>query len=97
MKQFLLLYKGPATPPDASHDGWPQWFGKLGEKLVDRGVPMAHGCSLSHDGLTANWATPLNGYTIIQAEEREEALRLVHDHPYLALGQEYTVEMFDLG
>ncbi len=58
---------------------------------------MAHGCSLRHDGLTANWATPLNGYTIIQAEEREEALRLLRDHPYLSLGTEYTVELFDIG
>jgi hypothetical protein len=39
----------------------------------------------------------LNGYSIIQAEERGEALRLLHDHPYLSLGQEYTVEMFDIG
>jgi hypothetical protein len=23
MKRFLLLYKGPPTPPDASHEGWP--------------------------------------------------------------------------
>lgn len=58
---------------------------------------MTHGCSLRHDGLTANGGTPLNGYTIIQAEEREEALRLLQDHPYLSLGDEYTVEMFDLG
>jgi len=47
MKKFLLLYKGPATPPDASHDGWPQWFNKLEDKLVDRGLPMAHGRSFS--------------------------------------------------
>jgi len=26
MKQFLLLYHGPATPPGASHKGWPGWF-----------------------------------------------------------------------
>lgn len=97
MKQFLLLYKGPATPPDASHDGWPQWFGKLGEKLVNRGAPLARGCSLRYDGSTTNELTPLNGYSIIQAEEREEALRLVRDHPYLSLGPEYAVEVFDLG
>jgi len=97
MKQFLLLYKGPATPPEASHEGWPQWFQKLGEHFVDRGGPMSHGYSLHGDGSTDNRATPLNGYSIIQAAEKEEALRLLQDHPYLSFGNEYTVEMFDLG
>jgi hypothetical protein len=97
MKTFLVVYKGPETAPDASHEGWPQWFQRLGEHLVDRGAPLAHGCSLHHDGSTGNQATPLNGYSLIQAEEREEALRLLSDHPYLSLGQEYTVEMFDIG
>jgi hypothetical protein len=26
MCKFMLLYVGPATPPDASHEGWPDWF-----------------------------------------------------------------------
>jgi hypothetical protein len=45
--------------------------------------PVTRYIAQGHDGLTANWATPLNGHTIIQAEEREEALRLLRDHPYL--------------
>ncbi|HEX6551460.1 MAG TPA: YciI family protein [Ktedonobacteraceae bacterium] len=97
MKKFLLLYKGPATPPEASHEGWQQWFHKLGDNLVDRGSPMAYGRSLRGDGSTSDSATSLNGYSIIQAEERDEALRLLRDHPYLSLGNEYTVEIFDLG
>ncbi len=97
IKKFLLLYKGPATPPDASHEGWLQWFNKLGDKLVDRGLPIAHGRFLRGDGSTGDSATGLNGYSIIQAEDMGEALRLLHDHPYLSLGNEYTVEIFDLG
>ena len=34
MNRFLVLYVGPATPPDASHEGWPEWFAGLGERLV---------------------------------------------------------------
>jgi hypothetical protein len=33
MNRFLVLYVGPATPPDASHEGWPEWFAKLGDRL----------------------------------------------------------------
>ena len=97
MKKFLLLYQGPATAPDASHEGWPEWFHKLGEKLVDKGSPLTHGRSLRADGSTGDSTTSLNGYSIIQAEDRGEALGLLHDHPYLSLGKEYTVEIFDLG
>ena len=97
MQKFLLLYQGPATPPDASHEGWPQWFHQLGDHLVDRGLPMAQGLSLRGDGSTADSAMSLNGYSIIQAADRGEALRLLHDHPYLSLGHAYTVEVFALG
>ncbi|GCF09628.1 hypothetical protein [Dictyobacter arantiisoli] len=97
MNKFLLLYKGPATSPDASHDGWPQWFTGLGEHLLDVGSPMKQGYTLHGDGSADESATPLNGYSIIQAEERAEAFRLVQSHPYLSLGDEYTVEIFALG
>ena len=97
MQKFLLLYQGPATPPGASHEGWPQWFHQLGDHLVDRGLPMAQGLSLRGDGSTADSAISLNGYSIIQAADRGEALRLLHDHPYLSLGNAYSVEIFDLG
>ena len=97
MKKFLVLYQGPATPLDASHEGWPEWFHKLGDHLVDRGLPMAHGHSLRGDGSTGDSRASLNGYSIIQAADMGEALRLLHDHPYLSLGNEYTLEIFDLG
>jgi len=97
MKRFIVLYKGPVTAPEASHEGWPQWFGQLGEKLVDRGAPLTHGCSLHGDGSTNESVTGLNGYSLIQAEDRDEALHLLHSHPYLSLGNDYTVEMFDAG
>jgi hypothetical protein len=46
MNCYLLLYKGPATPPGVSHEGWPEWFAQAGEAVVDRGSPMVNGCSI---------------------------------------------------
>jgi hypothetical protein len=40
MKRFLLLYSGPPAPPDATHEGWREWFAKIGDALVDLGSPM---------------------------------------------------------
>jgi hypothetical protein len=55
-----------------------------------------HGVVLHADGSTSDEAARLNGYSIIQAEGRSEALELVRDHLLLALGSEYTIEMFEL-
>jgi hypothetical protein len=50
MKKYMLLYKGPATPPNASHEKWPAWFDKLGDRLVSIGSPMNNGFALHRDG-----------------------------------------------
>jgi len=90
----MVLYVGPPTPPNASHEGWPAWFDKLGDKLVDRGSPLANGLALHGDGSTSGSATQPNGYSIIQAEDINEALGLVRDHPYLAQGRAYSIEVY---
>jgi hypothetical protein len=96
MPRFMVLYVGPPTPPDASHAGWPEWFGKLGDRLVDRGSPLTNGLALHADGSTSGSATRLNGYSIIQAEDSNQALGLVKDHPYLAQGRGYSIEAYRL-
>jgi hypothetical protein len=96
MARFMVVYVGPATPPDASHEGWPAWFQKLGDRLVDRGSPLADGRALHGDGSTGETTTRLNGYGIIQADDLDQALDLVRDHPYLAQGRGYSVEVYSL-
>jgi hypothetical protein len=96
MMRFLLLYSGPPTPPNPSHEGWPEWFSKLGDALVDLGSPTKNGVVLRADGSTSDEAARLNGYCLIQAEGRDEALELVRDHPLFAAGSEYTIEMFEV-
>ena len=96
MGRFMLLYVGPATRPNASHEGWPEWFAKLGDRLIDRGSPMAGGRVLHADGSTSGSTTRLNGYSIVRAEDLKDVLSLVQDHPYQALGGEYSIEAYSL-
>src|SRR5262249_25237827 len=96
MSKFMLLYVGPPTPPDASHEAWPAWFAKLGDRLVDRGSPLANRVVVRADGSTVTGAVRVNGYSIIQAEDADEALRHVESHPYLPAGPEYSVEVYGL-
>ncbi len=96
MHKFILLYKGPVPQPDASHEGWPEWFAKIGDKLVDRGSPMLNGQVIETAGLSTDKATSLNGYSIIQAEDCGAVQDLLKDHPYLTQGEAYTIEIFEL-
>jgi hypothetical protein len=94
--KFLLLYSGPPTPPDASHEGWREWFVEIGDALVDVGSPMQAGVVVRGDGSTSDDTTSLNGYSVVQAEDRNRALDLVQDHPFLRLGSEHSIELFEV-
>jgi hypothetical protein len=96
MKSYMLLYNGPTTPPYASHEGWPEWFQRAGDRLVDVGSPMAGGFVVHSDASTSDTAARLNGFSIVRAEDRGDVLDLVRDHPFLAAGREYTIEIFEV-
>lgn len=96
MKAFILLYTGPPTPRDASHEGWPEWFDGVGDRLVDLGSPMLDGFVVRADGSISDSAAPLNGFSIVAAEDRDDAVGLIQNHPFLALGRDYTIEAFEV-
>ena len=96
MPSFMLLYSGPPTPPDASHEGWPEWFESLGDKLVDRGSPMTAGFVIPGDRTTSDAAPSLNGYSIIRAEDRDAVRELLASHPFLAAGSEYRIDVYQV-
>jgi hypothetical protein len=96
MRSMILLYEGPKTPPEASHEGWPEWFESVQNNLVDPGSPMASGFVIHSDGTTSETASSLNGYSVVRAEGQDRVVELVKGHPFLALGPEYTIEVFEV-
>ena len=91
MAKFSLLYNGPATPPsemepDKVQDvmrAWQAWIENVGPALVDVGAPMDNGVSVVDDGSTRE-AGELNGYSIVEANDRDAAVALVVEHPFLS-------------
>jgi hypothetical protein len=96
MCKFMLLYVGPETPPNASHEGWPEWFDGIGHRLIDKGSPMAEGLALRADGSTSGAGTRLNGYSVVQAADSDEVVSLAKDHPYLTQGGQHSIEVYSL-
>jgi YCII-related domain-containing protein len=93
---FILLYNGPPTVPGESHEGWPEWFQSVRDELVDKGSPMTAGFVMLPDGTTSDAVTSLNGYSVIRAQNRDAVQDLLRDHPLLAAGSDYSIEVFEV-
>jgi hypothetical protein len=72
------------------------WFSSIGDALVDIGSPISKGIVKHHDGSATDVDTSstVNGYSVIRAKDMDEALELIKDHPYLTLGKDCTIEVF---
>ncbi len=104
MSKFILLYNGPATPPDMMDDAkrnqimgdWKTWMEKVGPAMVEMGSPMGNGRSVVDDGSTGK-PLEISGYSIVQAEDINAALDLVDGHPFLSdKSGKFSVEVFEL-
>ena len=104
MAKFILLYKGPATPmeditPEASEQitqAWGAWMGKVGDALVDGGMPFAGRTAVAGDGSTTS-ASDLNGYTIVEAPDIDVAKTLCDGNPFLSDGTaKFAIEIYEL-
>jgi hypothetical protein len=83
MKKYVFLYYGYETPTQELEDAWNDWFASIETKIVDLGAPLGSGQEVTHAGtkelsLEEGAAT---GYTIIQADSMDEAIRIAQDCP----------------
>ncbi len=106
MKKFIVIYHAPAdameqtanTSPEDQAKGmemWMQWAQKCGNKLVDLGAPLANGQQLSPDGKSKGSNKNVAGYSILQAENMEEAKALLKGHPHLGWNAACSIEVHE--
>jgi len=99
MANFLLVYTGGAAPRPEDRDKimaeWGGWFGKLGDKVVDAGNPVAPNAkNLSNAGTVHDGAAsspPISGYSILKADSLNAATDLAKGCPVLQSGGKVTV------
>lgn len=105
MKKYLVLYKAPADTtaqlgemtPEQQEEGmnaWMNWAKSCGDQLVDLGQPLANGLSVSPQGSNAADGQ-VAGYSILQAESKEAAEKLLQGHPHLAWHPTCTIELHE--
>jgi hypothetical protein len=104
MAKFIMIYKGQATDmsemtPEQGAEvlaKWQAWMGKVGPALADVGSPFGPGTNLVDDGSTGP-ASATTGYSIVEAESLDAALKLADGHPYLSEGKgNFSMDIFEL-
>jgi hypothetical protein len=86
VKKFLLLYYGYMEPTAEVMGAWQAWFAKVGDRFVDSGNPLGNCLEVTETGtreLSPDQGAA-TGYSIISAESREEAERLLEGCPIVA-------------
>jgi hypothetical protein len=86
MAKFLYLYTG-GNPPASAEEGqkimqaWMDYFARMGPHIVEGGAPL--GARQSVNGGAASGAS---GFSIMEAADLAEAVKLTDGHPHLAAG-----------
>ena len=105
MKKFIVIYHAPTDSWDPSNttpeehaesmEAWMQWAEKCGESLVDMGAPLMNGQQLNPDRTSKNSDKNVLGYSILQAENMEEAKGLLTEHPHLGWNATCSIEVHE--
>lgn len=100
----MLLYKGPATPPDMMDEEkrnnemmkWKTWMEGVGPALINMGSPMGNSRSIVDDGSEGS-LLELTGYSVLEADSIDTAVQMVDGHPFLSdKTGKFSVEVFEL-
>lgn len=101
MANFMVIYSGGGgmgasqEEQDRIMAEWGEWYGKLGEAIVDGGAPFGASKNITDSGTGDGplGDTPATGYTVISADSLEAAAAACADHPHISHGG--AVQVFE--
>ena len=99
MSKFVLVYKGGGMAETSAAqkkvmEQWMNWFGELGQSVVDGGAPFGGSASIDSNGKSSKTnGSGLTGYSIIEAKTLTDATKKAKGCPVLDSGG--TVEVYE--
>jgi hypothetical protein len=99
MPNFVLVYKGGGMGQTEAERqqimaAWGQWFGALGQAIVDGGNPFGGSSTIGSDGsVTSGAPSELTGYSILKADDMSSATSLAKGCPVLTTGG--TIDVYE--
>jgi len=96
MKNYVYIYHSTqTTPPSAdAMAAWNDWFETIGDNLVDGGNPITTAKYVLKDGQASKEEDTVVGYSIVKAENLEEAVELAKGSP-LANAEGCAVRVYE--
>jgi hypothetical protein len=99
MSKYVLLYNGGSMPESEADQkqalkAWEGWFSSLGKAVVDQGDPFTPNAkSVMSNGSVSNGPVSgmATGYSIIEANSLDEAVKLAKGCPVLQGGAQISV------
>lgn len=101
MANYVLVYHGgsmPESPEEGAKvmQAWTDWFGTIGDALVDGGNPASRTKTIAANGSVSDDAGGPSGYSIIKADSIDAAVAIAKGCPVLAGGASIqVVETFE--
>ena len=93
MAKYLFVYHGGGQPESEEEgqqvmEAWEQWFGSMGERIVDGGNPVGQSTTVNSDGsvVSNGGPNPTTGYGVFEANSLDEAIEMAKGCPILADG-----------
>jgi hypothetical protein len=99
MANYLLAYKGGGMAQtdaerEAAMAAWGNWFGQLGQAVVDAGNPFGASKGVTSGGSVSDPApAALTGYSVLAADSLDAATELAKGCPVLGNGG--SVEVYE--
>ena len=95
MGKYVYIYYATSETDSGDSEAWGQWFGSLGDKLIDGGNPFNDGGQVVHrGGKMALTEKPVTGYSIVTAASMAEATELAQGCPLVA-SQDGAVRVYE--
>jgi len=93
MKKFMLLHFGFEKPTPEIMEAWNKWFALVADKSVENGGFHGGAREISHDGTRdlPMAMDSITGYSIINAENIDEAEKLAQENPFIASIRVYEI------
>ena len=89
MAKFLVTYHGGGMPHDPelvaqAKAAFQQWLSEQGDAVVDPGDPVNMVAQVSNGTPTS--PVEIGGYSIIEAPTKDDAVKLLQNHPFVKRG-----------
>ncbi|MDC1068606.1 hypothetical protein OAQ99_05555 [Candidatus Kapabacteria bacterium] len=106
MKNFMVTYHmsnelleaSANSTPEEKAEGmkqWMEWAKNTGTALVDFGQPLGGGLVVNSDGSSTPSSREVCGYSMIQAEDIESAVKILQKHPHTSWNDSCSIEVHE--